>query len=271
MPDDTPRLSDEECLALFQRLFPLGLGGADVAAALAPEGWERSQLLAAFHPSPEQVWEESVAMHRNIEELTRNRKPDAERKPAPTLDEIKAGWAGKPIEPEREMTELVGKCLWKIFSDNHSVIADDGREADIGSFRGAGGFLADFAGGGRCYLDFYMGTIWIDRRCDLAPVHEFIFRRLRAEGLDWIYSFPSLGVVRLQKPEAETGFADYDPSKAIADEEERAKKDAEFAKLSDELRAINEQSRAEARKRPPPETVLAYRNVFGRFPDGWPP
>jgi len=176
-----------------------------------------------------------------------------------------------PIEPEREMTDILGKCLWRIFSDNHSVIADDGREADIGSFRGAGGFLADFAGGGRSYMDFYMGTIWIDRRCDITPVYEFIFRRLRGHGLDWIYSFPALGVVRLQKPSAETGFADYDPSKAIADEEERAKKDAEFTKLSDELRAINEQARAEARKLPPPETVLAYHSVFGRFPDGWPP
>jgi len=269
--DDAPRLSDEECAALFHRLFPQGLSGGDIFAALAPEGWEKSPLLAAFHPSPEQVWEESVAMHENLENLLRARKPGSERKPAPTLDEIKAEWSAAPVEPEREMTDLLGKCLWKIFSDNHSVIADDGREVDIGSFRGAGGFLADFAGGGRCYMDFYMGTIWIEGRCDLTPVFEFLFRRLREHGLDWIYSFPALHVVRFDKPEAEPAIGDYDPSQAVGAEVERKEEDAEFAKLQDELRALDEEARAAARQHPPPETGLAYRNVFGRFPEGWPP
>ena len=51
--DETLRLSEDECLALFRGLFPNGLSGADVFAELAPDGWEKSPLLAAFHPSPE--------------------------------------------------------------------------------------------------------------------------------------------------------------------------------------------------------------------------
>jgi hypothetical protein len=35
----------------------------------------------------------------------------------------------------------VGLCLWDTFSDNHEVIAADGRLADIGSFRGPGAFI----------------------------------------------------------------------------------------------------------------------------------
>jgi hypothetical protein len=37
---------------------------------------------------------------------------------------------------------LVGQCLWNILSDNHEVLAADGRVLDIGSFRASGGFLA---------------------------------------------------------------------------------------------------------------------------------
>jgi hypothetical protein len=45
------------------------------------------------------------------------------------------------IESQEEVTEFVGLCLWDVFSDNHDVIAADGRVVDIGSFRGAGAFL----------------------------------------------------------------------------------------------------------------------------------
>lgn len=34
---------------------------------------------------------------------------------------------------------------WDVFSDNHEVIAADGRVADIGSFRGASAFRAELA------------------------------------------------------------------------------------------------------------------------------
>lgn len=48
-----------------------------------------------------------------------------------------------PVETERECQELVGLCLWDIFSDNHEVIAVDGRKIDLGSMRSSGGFLAE--------------------------------------------------------------------------------------------------------------------------------
>jgi len=51
-------LSERECEAALDRLFPLGPAGEDVSAQLAPEGWARSPLLAVFHPSVEQVYRE---------------------------------------------------------------------------------------------------------------------------------------------------------------------------------------------------------------------
>jgi hypothetical protein len=180
------RLTGRELCALFDRLFPHGCAGADVLAEIAPAGWEHSPLLACFHPSVEQLFEERVAMHRNLEELRRlaRRREGAavvEPRPEPTLDDVRREYEPAPVNQEEEVTELIGLCLWDIFSDNHEVIAADGRVADIGSFRGAGAFLDEYLtrdqegwrGGG--YMRFYMGTIWISRRADLTPSTRWSF------------------------------------------------------------------------------------------------
>jgi hypothetical protein len=143
------RLTDRELYALFDRLFPHGFAGSDVLAEIAPEGFEHSPLLACFHPSVEQLFEERVAIHRNLEEwrrLGRRRKDSAalEPRPEPTLKDMRREYEPSLVNEEGEVTELVGLCLWDIFSDNHDVIAADGRFADIGSFRGAGAFLDEY-------------------------------------------------------------------------------------------------------------------------------
>ena len=92
------------------------------------------------------------------------------------------------MEQDTEVTNLVGLCLWDTFSDNHEVIAADGRLADIGSFRGAGAFIDEHLTRDRNgwyegdYLRFYMGTIWIAQRADLAPVDAMIFFKAQGSG-----------------------------------------------------------------------------------------
>jgi hypothetical protein len=202
------RLTDAESHALFDRLFPHGFAGPDVLDEIAPDGWEHSPLLACFHPSVERVFEEQVLMHRNLEELRRmRRRPDdvasAVSSPEPTLDAVRRAYQPEPGEQDEEVTQLIGLCLWDIFSDNHEVIAADGRVADIGSFRGAGAFLDEHLMHDRDswregdYLRFYLGTIWISGRADLTRLYAMIFRRLKAMGADWVYRFPELGMVEL--------------------------------------------------------------------------
>lgn len=140
--DDRQTLGEDELRAEFDALFPVGWAGPDVLAELAPGGWAGSPLAAVFHPSPAQVYQESVRAHRNLAAL--GRRPDAPPPPPePTLAEITAAHQDEPVEPERECRELVGRCLWDIFSDNHEVLSADGRRLDLGSHRAAGGFLAD--------------------------------------------------------------------------------------------------------------------------------
>jgi hypothetical protein len=141
----TQRLADTELHNFFDRLFPNGWSGADVLAEIAPDGWERTPLLACFHPSVERLFEERVSLQRNLDELRRMRwRADAETQdiswPEPTLDDVRREYEPSAVNTEEEVTELVGLCLWDVFSDNHEVVAADGRMVDIGSFRGQGRF-----------------------------------------------------------------------------------------------------------------------------------
>lgn len=280
------RLTDAELKEFFDRLFPHSFAGADVLAEIAPEGWEKSPLLACFHPSVEKVFEERVQIHRNMEELIglrREREPDNPKlapKPEPTLEEVRADWQDTPIAAHEEVMELVAKCLWDVFSDNHDVIAADGRVADIGSFRGAAGFLVEYLTGpnddlwNMDYCRIYLGTIWISDRADLTPVYAMIFHRLKALGADWEYHFPQLSLVdlsplreALEQPKPE----EYSPSEAFGKEQEERERQAELEKFRAELGEGAAKARRDAMDCPPPETVHAYQTVYGHDPKGWPP
>lgn len=321
-----PILSDDEMKAEFAALFPNGWAGPDVMAELAPDGWAAGPLVAVFHPSAEQVYEETVQIHRNMANFP-GRKPDAPPPPEPTFEEIEAEHEYGEVEPARECQELVGWCLWDVFSDNHEVFADDGRLFDLGSSRGSAGFLAEVVNGqggppppprpelpaefqkmfdpppgsspevlaamaemrkemvgdgGYTYLDFYMGAGRVSDRADLVPVYALIFRRLRARGMDWVYHFPRLSLVDFrplkkqmdeQKRREEGGseFEGYDPSAAFEEDEAEREKDAEIAEMREKLDEGHREAVAAARDEEPPAVVRAYQQVYGEFPEGWPP
>jgi hypothetical protein len=278
------RLTDDELKVFFNRLFPTGVTAPDVLAEIAPEGWEKSPLLACFHPSAQQVFEEQLQVHRNIEEMVRIRRerepdnPELAPRTEPTLEGVRAEWKESPVNTAEEVAELMGQCLWDIFSDNHEVVADDGRVVDIGSFRGASAFLDEYvasaseAGREEGYMHYYMGSIWTSGRADLFPMYRMIFRRLKALGADWDYHFPELGIVDLSPAREEGGKpSDYSPSEAFAKEQEEKEHQAEIERVRSELAEIGQNARREALDRPEPPTVRAYQDIYGRDPNGWPP
>ncbi|MFI5460910.1 MAG: hypothetical protein ACHRXM_36330 [Isosphaerales bacterium] len=278
---DADSYSETELEAEFDRLFPLGFAGPDVLQELAPAGWENSPLLAVFHPSLAQTYEETLRMHRNMREL---RRPSEQRPlpPEPTLDDVARDFRERPIEAEQEVRELVGDCLWDVFSDSHEVVAPDRRVLDLGSFRASGGFPAEILNrqtGSEHYdyLNFYMGTIWTSQRADLTPVYQMIFRRLRGRGLDWIYHFPRIHAVDLRPlkealdQKQEPDWLNYSPSEALAKEEEEKEHNQRLAELRESLDEGHREAMEQALNAPPPATVLAYEEVYGCFPRGWPP
>jgi hypothetical protein len=282
MDFNTDRYSDEELHAEFDRLFPHGFAGPDVFQELAPGGWARSPLVAVFRPSVDQLYEETLVMHRNLASL---RRPDEPRPglAEPTREEIAREYREHAVEPEAEVRELIGQCLWDVFSDGHEVVAaEDGRALDLGSFRYAGSVLADVANRqiGTTqydYMSFYLGTSWVCQRADFTPIYELIFRRLRRRGLDWIYHFPRLYAVDFRAlketldQEREPEWLNYSPSQALAREEEQTKHDRELAELRGSLDAGYREAVEEARSAPPPATVRAFQAVYGHLPRGWPP
>jgi hypothetical protein len=227
--------SEEECDAEFDRLFPHGFSGSDIRREIA---WDKFADISESDPD----------------------------------------------RTERNIRELVGRCLWDIFSDQHEVIATDGRLIDLGSFRRTGEFLADFLNrrmGRRNYdyMNFYMGTSapWAETQDDLTPIYELIFRRLNARGLDWVYHFPQIHLVDFRPlrdaldREGKPDWENYSPSDALVKEFEDRQRDREIAEFRDQLEEGRKEAIEEALRHPPPPTVLAFRNVNGHWPQGWPP
>jgi len=217
--------TDSECLDFLLSLFPGGVKDAAVISELCPDGWERSPLFACFHPGPQRCYEEHLAFRQNMRWMAslwkkksdeagagnNEAKPEDEGERDLSFEEYLA--ENPPTDPDisdadriNEPAELIGLCLWDIFSDNHEVIAANGRGVNLGSFRGSGGTIADFfeqsageekgendwgARGGYDYMRFYMGTAWVAGRADITPVYRLIFRRIRSLGGDCGIPFPN--------------------------------------------------------------------------------
>jgi hypothetical protein len=220
-------------------------------------------------------------MHENLQAL---RRPDDPRplSAAPAREEIEASFRTTPVDAPREIRELVGQCLWDIFSDHHDVVAPDGRVVHLGSFRGSGALIAEYLNDLPCevtydYMDFYLGTIWVAQRADLTPLYRMIFRRLMQAGFDWTYHFPRLQLVDLRPlrealpAEQQTDWEDYDPSAAYTKHQEEQEHAKHLAEMRDALDNDYREAVEQARQNPPPSTVVAYQSVYGRLPKGWPP
>ena len=239
---ETDWLSEQESFDLLRQMFPGGLESADVLSVLCPQGWEGSSLKLLF----------TGEAHGEQQDT----------------DNCRLGY-------------LVGLCLWDILSDNHDLIFPNGQVAHLGSFRATAGIISDFFAGesgdgdkwGEGYLDFYMGTWSVKNRDALKPIYRYIFSRLRERGIDWKYSFPRLCVIRFDKPEGETkaDFENYDPSASFAAEKKEREEEEESARLEEQLEKLYRESIEQARSEPPPATVRAYFEVFGKWPSGWPP
>jgi hypothetical protein len=203
----TDKLTEQECWDLFMRLFPHGLDDPGLVQELAPEGWERSALLRVHHPTAEQVFEETLRFQENLARLRGSSAPPREE-PRLTLDDIGRDQQNEAPHPVEECADLLGRCLWDVFADNHDVTTSLGALVDLGSFRSAAGFIAEFRNrkdlrSSRStdrldYIDFYLGTAWIGHRADLTPVYKLIFRRMRRLGLDWRYVHPRIMLVDLR-------------------------------------------------------------------------
>src|SRR5437660_608355 len=110
--------TEGECDKLFAGLFLNGFAGDDVLAEIVPEGWSESTLRFVFHPTVDQLFFEAVEMHQNLQAFL-GEDTDHAKEPEPTREKVAAEYQDRPIEVQRDVRELVGKCVWDIFSNEH--------------------------------------------------------------------------------------------------------------------------------------------------------
>lgn len=278
-----PTLTAKQALDRLSWLFPTGLKDPGLLAAVCPEGWEKSPLRLAFHPTAEQRYREHLSWLRSpIHEVIRKRKGNSKAPPTPSFEDFLASekegdrspsW----LKPEDEWLELLGSCLWDILSNNHKLLTPTGKAIDLGSFRAVSGLIDEFIEGGPLSDDwdlgdctrFYMGTSMISSRTDLSPVHLLIFRRIKQLGYDWKYYFPRIHLIRFHNESSDP--MNYDSSEAFAETEEFRKQDEDERKQRDAMARDLAAAKNRALDKPPPGTVRAYQEVFGKDPPGCPP
>jgi len=276
-----PALTDKQALEILSRLFPAGLGDSCLLAEACPEGWANSPIHLAFHPPPEQQYDEHCRWLRSMAEL---RQPGhANHDPPPSIPSFEE-FIAKQHEPRQppmsdleEWVELLGDCLWDILSNNHELILQSGETANFGSFRMVSALIDEFADGGSLAefqdrggtMRFYMGSAMIQRRTDLGPVYQLIFRRFKALGYRWRYSFPRIYAIRFDEEPTDT--LHYDPSAAFAAEEALKKMEEEEMAFQEKRDKEHAEAKRRALDQAPPAVVSAYQEIFGEEPQGWPP
>ena len=147
MSYDDLSLDEYEALAFLRNLMPMGFAGVDILAELAPTGWKICELIRAFYPTAEQLNAEKLAVdeedgqgcQRQLEDDVEGDCPEV---PFPDLDQIRAKYPNlADVDPEADCRDLVGRLLWEVLADDHSVIADDGRSLDLGGYDEASSVL----------------------------------------------------------------------------------------------------------------------------------
>jgi len=267
-------ISDKEIKKLLDFIFR---DAENLYKKLAPKGWENSEYARFFHPTARQQFEENKRITERLNSLTKKGKPEEyEGKEAYFEQDNLDGLNGFG-----EFLYVLGLSVYDIFSMNHEVKERGGAVYDMGSFRGSGWFMADYFNSypddripeKYGYLDFYMGSIWIESRADLLPFYTFIFNKLKDKGCTWEYYFPKLSIINFKNNIAKTEEdrpEDYNPESGVARDLEVSKKNREIQVFRDELHAIHDEAFAKAKYEPLVKTVQAYKNVYGLLPDGHP-
>jgi hypothetical protein len=241
MIDEQIYKPDNECIDILRFIFK------DVVQfynKIAPNGFKCTDLILFLHPTAEQQYEEYISVRNNIIQLTK--KSNQEDKEIKCSDFKQDDLTN--ISEYDEFLYILGLSIYDIFSNNHEVIGNDNKIYDFGSFRGSGGFIADFFNdnfpdnsSNYDYMDFYMGTIWIKRRGILTPFYEYIFQKLKDFHCEWKYSFPRMHLIDLKKifdTSVDDKIEDYKPEKELQKQLELAEKDKQVKKFQEELDKI---------------------------------
>jgi len=271
-----PQKTDIEITALLNIIYDASL---PLLANIAPDGWAKSEYVRFLHPTAQQQHDEQKRLAENLKNMKKLRaNNDDDETEEPDINSLKQDDLDSINELD-EFRYITGIAIYHIFSNNHEVYADN-EVYDMGSARGSGGFIADFLNekfnyipAKYDYLDFYMGALWIEDRASFLPFYEHVFQVLKNEHCDWNYSFPRLYLIDFgnnNDAKENDNMADYSPGQALAKEMEEKERQKEVNELKEKFDASFNEEYEEAKYKPLPEVVQAYKNIFGVLPAGHP-
>lgn len=182
-----------------------------------------------------------------------------------------------PENWNQSYTYLIGLAVWDIFSNNHEVISPNGKIYDIGSWRGSGSTISEVIHshfkGKECYdyIDFYMGSVYQAEEVNLIKIYEEIFSLLKILGCDWHYTYPRIYLIDFKNKNAqEQDNLSYNPNNALADEMSNRKRESELKNLQDKLDEDYIDDLEKSKKKPLPNILIAFKNIYGYLPKGCP-
>ena len=146
-------------------------------------------------------------------------------------------------DDKEDMIRVLGIVVWEIFSDNHEVSDAEGKIFDFGSWRGSGGFIADFLNSRFApentswfdYMDFYSGFRG-GHDGSLFPLYVYFFQKLKERKYVWRYSPPALHLIDISPDKPEEDMQNYDPGSALLADMQKAEEQASKADVEKELR-----------------------------------
>jgi hypothetical protein len=165
------------------------------------------------------------------------------------LRRVMGGGASDTAAGDRQAVERLAGALWGVFSHDRVVVDGCGRRYHLGPWRAAAESIADVANGSYPaieppirYVDCYVAVLTGDeRRPGSRPLYHWIFSILKDAGCDWIYSM-----------------------RGGAAPEERSLQMRQVSAVLSRAYEDNEGLYA-----PLPGIIAAYRDVYGKVPEGW--
>jgi len=189
-------VSEKKVWKMFLKLFPNGLTSKEIFKALIPNGLKNSTFVLCYHPTDEIYYRQHIECTKNTSHLDVlcSEKLNEPVKPKPILDYETVIKENKPtrIQTKLEMAQILGDCIWDVFSGNNEVFSNNGWIYHLGSWRGTGSFLSDYIKKFDSlhfdYMNFYMGTQGMNvypKEVEFEKIYLYIFKLLKKNKLDW--------------------------------------------------------------------------------------
>lgn len=259
--------SDQRCITLFKYLLKYY---PQFIEQIAPRGFEKTPYHNMFYPTIEGEYKNYIKRRDADYRYARWQKLPCVFEPAKTFDVFKADFEFPEMDLQREMFLLYMKGIKDVFCARLLVCDKDDRrykthfndtmyKAVLQVIPGAAALEKN--------SPFYYENYDHEYITNLKPVYRFVFELLKLRGLTCVYETLDANVFKSFMGELERMVAIVQVEQVLAQktelsEKQKLRKDAKMQKANEAFKASNDKI---------PVKIQAYYEVYGCWPQGYPP